>query len=283
VENVGRSLRVMSFNIRLDTSHDGLNAWLYRKDLAAGMVHLHRPDVVGLQEALPGQVDDLAARLPDFAWVGVGRDDGVRKGEFAAIFYRRARFTLLDQGTFWLSETPDVPGSMGWDACCIRIVTWAKLVDVATDTVFFFYNTHFDQAGMVARRESARRLLKDIHTRAGSLPVIVAGDFNCAESATPYRWSTGGLQKIPLRLYDAKIQTATPHHGPSGTFHAFTGELRDRIDYIFVSEAVRVLRHATLADYWDGGRYPSDHMPVVADLTFAKFSEEADGNQSVGI
>jgi len=158
----------MSFNIRLNTAHDGPNAWPYRKDLAASMVLLHQPDIVGLQEALPDQVDDLAARLPDFAWLGVGRDDGARKGEFAAIFYRRARLTLLDQGTFWLSKTPDVPGSLGWDACCIRIVTWAKVMDVATDAVFFFYNTHFDQAGAVARRESARWLLKDIHARAGA-------------------------------------------------------------------------------------------------------------------
>jgi len=118
-------LRLMSFNIRLNTSGDGPHAWPYRKDLAASILHLHQPDVVGLQEALPDQVDDLAARLPDFAWVGVGRDDGVRQGEFAAIFYRRARLTLLDQGTFWLSQTPNIPGSLGWDAACIRIVTWA--------------------------------------------------------------------------------------------------------------------------------------------------------------
>jgi endonuclease/exonuclease/phosphatase family metal-dependent hydrolase len=268
VDDTNHFLRVMTFNIRLNTSHDGPNAWPYRKDLAASMLHLHHPDIVGLQEALPEQMDDLATRLPDFAWVGVGRDDGARKGEFAAIFYRRARLTLLEQGTFWLSKTPDVPGSLGWDACCIRIVTWAQLVDVATGAVFFLYNTHFDQAGAIARRESARRLLKDIHQRAGTTPVIVVGDLNCTEVATPYRWLTGGLSTSPLRLYDAKTQSAMPHHGPSGTFHAFTGALRDRIDYIFVSENLRVLRHATLADYWDGGRYPSDHMPVVADVKF---------------
>lgn len=259
-------LRVMSFNIRLNTSGDGLNAWPHRKDLAASMLHLHQPDVVGLQEALPDQVDDLAARLLDYAWVGVGRDDGARKGEFAAIFYRRARLTLLDQGTFWLSETPDVPGSLGWGAACIRIVTWAQLRDTATETTFFFYNAHFDHRGKAARKESARLLLKDALTRAGAAPVIVIGDLNCDEDAPAYRLLTGGAADIPLRLWDAKTQTATPHHGPSGTFHAFTGELRDRIDYIFVSEGIHVLRHATLADYWDGGRYPSDHMPVVADV-----------------
>ncbi len=259
-------LRVMSFNIRVNVSGDGLNAWPYRKDLAASMVHLHQPDVVGLQEALSDQVDDLAARLPDFAWVGVGRDDGACQGEFAAIFYRRARFAFLDQGTFWLSKTPDVPGRLGWDAACVRIATWAKLRDTASDAEFFFYNTHFDHVGVVARRESARLLLKDMHARAGALPVILVGDFNCASDATPYRWLTGGLGKIPLRLYDAQTRSARPHHGPTGTFHAFTGIPRERIDYIFVTEGIDVLRHAILADYWDGGRYPSDHMPVVADV-----------------
>jgi endonuclease/exonuclease/phosphatase family metal-dependent hydrolase len=261
-------LRVMSFNIRLNIVHDGSNAWPYRKDLAASMLHLYRPDVVGLQEALPDQVDDLAVRLPDYAWVGVGRDDGARKGEFAAIFYRRARLTLLDQGTFWLSETPDVPGSLGWDAACIRITTWVQLRDTATDTTFSFYNTHFDHRGEKARDESARLLLKVAHTRAGATPVVVVGDLNCDEDAPAYRLLTDGAEDIPFCLWDAKTQSATPHHGPTGTFHAFTGALRERIDYIFVSAGVHVLRHATLADHWDGGRYPSDHMPVVADVTF---------------
>lgn len=262
------TIRVMSFNIRLNISHDGPNAWPYRKDLAASMVHLHQPDIVGLQEVLPDQVDDLVARLPDFDWVGVGRDDGVRKGEFAPIFYRRVRLTLLDQGTFWLSETPDIPGSLGWDADCIRITTWAQFLDTATNTTFLFYNTHFDHRGKVARKESARLLLKDALTRAGMVPVIVVGDLNCNERAPAYRLLTDDADDIPFRLWDAKTQSATPHHGPSGTFHAFTGELRERIDYIFVSKGIHVLRHATLADYWDGKRYPSDHMPVVADVVF---------------
>ncbi len=270
MESSPSPLRVMSFNIRLNVSGDGLNAWPYRKDLAAGLFHQHQPDLVGLQEALADQVDDLAACLPDFAWVGIGREDGVRKGEFAAIFYRRVRLTVLDQGTFWLSQTPDVPGSLGWDAACVRIVTWAKLRDTATDSVFFFYNTHFDHRGEQARQASARLLLKDVHTRAGAAPVIVVGDLNGDEQSPAYRLLTGDATDAPLRLRDAKTQSATPHQGPAGTFHAFTGELRERIDYIFVSENIHVLRHATLTDYWDSGRYPSDHLPVVADVTLGK-------------
>jgi endonuclease/exonuclease/phosphatase family metal-dependent hydrolase len=115
--------------------------------------------------------------------------------------------------------------------------------------------------------------------RAGTAPVIAVGDLNCDEDAAAYRLLTGGAEDIPFHLWDAKTQSATPHHGPSATFHAFSGVLRERIDYIFVSEGIFVLRHATLADYWDGGRYPSDHMPAVADLALAMISEGTDDNQ----
>jgi endonuclease/exonuclease/phosphatase family metal-dependent hydrolase len=258
-------LRVMAFNIRYDNPRDGDNAWPHRKDLAASMLRLHRPDVVGMQEALAGQVEDLAARLPDFAWVGVGRDDGATRGEFAAVFYRRARLTPLENGTFWLSETPAIPGSMGWDAHCVRTVTWGRFRDNATGGPFLFLNTHFDHAGKRARRESALMLLDRVHALAGAAPVVVTGDLNCTEASATYRLLTQGRSAADFRLHDAKVQAETPHHGPTGTFHAFTGVLRARIDYIFVSKNVRVLRHATLADHRDG-RYPSDHMPVVADV-----------------
>jgi len=260
-------LRIMTFNIRYDNPRDGDNAWPQRKDLAASMLRLHRSDVVGLQEALAEQVADLAVRLPDFAWVGVGRDDGATQGEFAAVFYRRPRLTPLEQGTFWLSETPETPGSMGWDAHCVRTVTWVRFQDNATGTPFVFLNTHFDHAGERARREGALLLLDRVHALAGDAPVVVTGDLNCTEASATYRLLTQGGNGDVLRLHDAKVQSATPHHGPTGTFHAFTGVLRARIDYIFVSANVRVLRHATLADHWDGDRYPSDHMPVVADVT----------------
>lgn len=267
-------LRVMSFNIRYNNPRDGDNAWPHRKDLAASMLHLHRPDVVGMQEALAEQVEDLAKRLPDFAWTGVGRDDGATQGEFAAVFYRRTRLTLLENGTFWLSETPEIPGSMGWDAHCVRTVTWVRFCDNATGAPFVFLNTHFDHAGKHARRESALLLLDRAHALAGDakgdtsviLPVVVTGDLNCTETSETYHLLVQGGEDGGFRLSDAKTRSETPHHGPVGTFHAFTGVLRARIDYIFVSEGVRILRHATLADHWDG-RYPSDHMPVVADVT----------------
>lgn len=258
-------LRVMSFNIRYNNPKDSDNAWSHRKDMAASMVHLHRPDVIGLQEVLIDQLEDLAARLPDFAWVGVGREDGATQGEFAATFYRRARLMLLENGTFWLSETPETPGRIGWDAHCVRTATWCRFRDNVTGAPFVFLNTHFDHAGERARRASALMLLARAHALAGDAPVIVTGDLNCYETSETYRLLAQSGGEGGFRLYDAKTQSEAPHHGPAATFHAFTGVLRSRIDYIFVTEDVRVLRHATLADHWDG-RYPSDHMPVVADV-----------------
>ena len=258
-------LRVMSFNIRLDTPHDGLHAWPYRKDRVFSLLRFHRPDIIGLQEVRGAQLADLEASLSGFAWLGVGRDDGREAGEFAAIFYRLERLELLDQGNFWLSKTPDVPGSINWKACCIRIVTWAKFLDRLTGQVFFLFNTHFDQASKKARRKSASLLLERLPAIAADAPLIVTGDLNCGEHSKPYHILTQGPFADGGHLQDAKVQSLTPHYGPTATFHAFTGILRSRIDYIFVVNGIRVLQHATLTDHW-GGRYPSDHYPVIADM-----------------
>ncbi len=269
------SLRAMSFNIRYDNPHDGLNAWSYRRERVASILNLHRPDVVGLQEGRLHQVADLVRALPDFAWLGVGRDDGASLGEFAAIFYRPDRLALLDKGNFWLSKTPDVPGSTDWDACCIRIVTWARFFDQITQQEFFFFNTHFDQASKKARRMSAVLLLKRIPALAGSTPLLLTGDLNCDEAAKPYRILTEG--EGGWYLQDARTASATPHHGPSATFHAFTGIYQERIDYIFVANGMSVLRHATLADHWDGC-YASDHCPVLADVVIASKAESQEAS-----
>ena len=257
-------LRVMTFNIRYNNPNDGDNAWPYRKDLAGEMFRRHQPDVAGLQEALAEQVEDLAACLPDFAWVGVGREDGASEGEFAAVFYRTERLTLLESGTFWLSETPETPG-LGWDAHCVRTVTWVRFQDNVTGAPFVFLNTHFDHASKRARHESALLLLERAQKLSGGLPVVVTGDLNCVPISKTYRLLTRDHKDSDFRLFDAKSKSETLHHGPAATFHAFTGKLRARIDYIFVSAGVRVLRHVTLTDDWEG-RYPSDHTPVVADV-----------------
>ena len=256
-------LRIMTFNVRLNTPADGKNAWPHRKEMAASMIRFHRADAAGLQEALLGQNRDLAERLPGYEWIGVGRANGKKKGEYNSIFYRTERLQALEHDTFWLSESPSKPGSMGWDAACPRIVTWARFRDRRTGRQFYLFNTHFDHRGRKARRKSARLLLSRMRRIADGAPTVVTGDFNCAEGSAPYRILT---EQGPLR--DGFHASERPHHGPVGTFTGFdTGRPPERrIDYIFVTGGVRVLRHGTLSDRRDG-RYPSDHLPVLAEGT----------------
>jgi len=151
------TLHVMTWNIRYDNPGDGENAWPHRKDWVAEIIRREKADIIGLQEVLKGQLDDLTQRLPEMVAYGVGRDDGKMKGEYAPILYRRDRFELLDKSTFWLSKTPDVSGSKDWDAALTRIASWVKLKDKQTGKVFYFINTHFDHRGAEARLQSAVR------------------------------------------------------------------------------------------------------------------------------
>ncbi len=254
-------LRVMSFNIRYDEPRDKENAWPNRKELVGSMIRFHRADLVGVQEALKHQLKDLEQLLPEFAWLGVGRDDGNEAGEFSAILYRKDRFTLVENATFWLSETPSVPGSKGWDAAFPRIVTWAKFKDNSSSKTFFHFNTHFDHRGVRAREESARLLLERIERIAGRTPVIVTGDFNFNEVSTGYKIL---VAKDSLR--DARYASQHGHHGPTSTFSEFKALVSEwRIDYVMVKGSVKVLQHGALADTWDG-RFPSDHLPVLAEV-----------------
>lgn len=248
-----------TWNLRLDTSSDGPNAWPHRRDAVRALIRWHGFDLLGTQEAMAHQVDDLEA-LTEFGRTGVGRDDGARGGEFAAIFYRRSRFALQAEGTFWLSPTPDQP-SMGWDArCCKRIASWARLQDRASGRSFFVLSAHFDHEGVVARRESARLLLRQMATLAAGLPIVCMGDFNTTPGTEP-------IQLMTAQLADARAASATAPYGPVGTFNDFKldAPLLDRIDYVFVSPGVRVLKYGVLSDSVDR-RYPSDHHPVVVQL-----------------
>lgn len=264
-----RYLRVMTFNIRYDEPRDAENAWPNRKELVASMVRFHHADVVGLQEALKRQIDDLQRLLPEYAWVGLGRDDGKVGGEFSAIFYRKSRFINLASATFWLSETPDVP-SKGWDASYPRIVTWVKFKDKANGTTFFHFNTHFDHRGVQARQESARLLLQRIYKIAGLSPAVVTGDFNFKEDTVAYQILTEkNAAKAPgshAVLQDARYLSQGGHHGPTSTFNEFKALVPDmKIDYVLVKGKVRVLQHGALSDTWNG-RFPSDHLPVLAEI-----------------
>ena len=258
-------LDVMSYNLRLDVASDGPNAWPYRRDWVAALVRFHEADVVGVQEALAPMLADLDRRLPGFARVGVGRADGREGGEFSAILYRTDRLALLDQGTFWLSPTPEVPGSKGWDAAIERVATWARFRDKLTGCSHLHLNTHFDHMGEQARQESARLIRHRLATLADGLPVVVTGDLNADPGSTPYRILTsdtvgGGV--APLR--DAFDTSQTGHYGPTSTWTEFRAiEPGRRIDYVLVSADIPVLLHGILPDSWDG-RFPSDHLPVLA-------------------
>lgn len=263
------SFRLMSFNIRVNLPSDGENAWPHRKEMVASTIQYHDPDMIGVQEARIEQVQDLADRLPDYSWFGVGRDDGSMAGEFMAIFYRTDRFHLLEDSTFWLSQTPHKPG-LGWDAAYIRTVTSGKFKDLRSNKVFYLLNTHFDNKGEIARVNSAHQILDYVNTLEKNTPVLVTGDFNATPDSQPYRVLTGDDEgRDRLSLIDAIEISELRHHGPTGTFSGFditslAGDLR-RIDYIFVSEGVAVEKHATLSDSFDG-RLPSDHLPIVADI-----------------
>jgi len=259
------SLRIMTFNVRVNVASDSSNAWPYRKDTAVSMIRFHKADIAGLQEALKEQVDDLAARLPEYGWFGIGRDDGKDAGEFMAVFYRTDRFDVLIDSTFWLSENPSTPG-LSWDAACNRVVTLGKFKDKKTDKIFYLFNTHFDHKGQIARRESSKLLLKSINGIAGTSPVIVTGDFNSTPDSEHYKILTQGDNGI--KLIDSKNVSYYPHHGPTGTWTGFKTAYypnRQPIDYIFIRNNVKVLLHGTLSDSFDG-RFPTDHMPVLAEI-----------------
>lgn len=254
-------LNIMTFNIRLNVASDSLNAWPYRKDQVASQVLFHDTHILGVQEALHEQMTDLATRLPGFKYVGVGRDDGKTKGEYSAIFYDTARLQVLTSGTFWLSLTPEVPGSKSWDAAITRIVTWGQFKDRKTRKVFYVFNTHFDHIGKQARAESAKLILERIRSYTGNLPVILTGDFNSKPDDLPIQTITDPSNQYSL--FDTKALSVTKHYGPQGTFNGFGPREVDNqpIDFIFVRKGIKVLKHATLSQTWNG-RFSSDHFPV---------------------
>lgn len=277
-------MRCMSFNIRNAYGDQDENAWSTRAEMVAGMIRFHRPDIAGLQEVLLNQLEDMERLLPEYGFVGVGRDDGDKKGEFVNVMYRKQRFELLASGSFWLSEQPEQPGSMGWDAACSRVTTWAKFRDRLDGTEFLHMNTHFDHIGVVAVRESAHLLRERAAGLAGGIPVVLTGDFNCTNTTEPYRILTDA--EGPVRLRDASAIAAYKHFGPDFTFHGFDRkelakqmfpreyqaetaglEADSPIDFIFVSDQVSVQAFGILADH-RAGKFPSDHLPIVADIAW---------------
>lgn len=268
----GASLDVMSFNIRYNNPGDSLDAWPERSQDVATLIRYHAPHAVGLQEALRGQLDDLARALPEYAWLGEGRSREERGNEYSAILYRRDRLRVVESGTFWLSETPDAAFSRGWDAALERIATWARFEVLGAEAGpgggrvaarFVHLNTHFDHRGEQARLESARLIAAWTKANAGDDPVVVTGDLNTLPGSPPVAALT------ETGLLDAFTATSTPHYGPTGTWNGFRAiEVDRRIDYIFVDARVRVEAHAILPGIRPNGRFASDHLPVLAHIRF---------------
>ena len=255
---------VMTYNIRLDLASDGDNAWQYRRHALTSLVAYYAPDLVGMQEVLLHQKQEIEADLPGYAFVGQGRDDGRSTGEHAPLGYRRDRFQPVASGTFWLSPTPEIPGK-GWDAAYPRIASWARLWDKGAMRSLLVVNTHMDHVGSTARIEGARLIRRWIgtHRKRGDTLVLM-GVFNTPKGSPAYAAITEPGEGA---LRDTLTISRTPHFGPLGTFTAFRIEQVEEapIDHIFVGDGVTVLRHATLTQQ-TGGELPSDHYPVLADL-----------------
>ena len=259
----GEQLRVMTFNIRYDNKGDSAQQWSLRKAGVAQILNSQAIDLLGAQEVLKNQLDDLVAMLPHHNFIGVGRDDGKEAGEYAPLFYDTRRFQLKEGGYFWLSETPEV-ASIGWDAACARIVTWGYFYDREAQQELVCFNLHLDHVGKVARRESLALLTKHIAPFIqAQIPVIVMGDFNAAPSEE--------LMQHPLPLLDSYLESPVKE-GPSWSFHNF-GRIplpeRQRIDYIFYSPLLAPINYQSIhPSNEEGVCFLSDHTPVVVTFGY---------------
>jgi endonuclease/exonuclease/phosphatase family metal-dependent hydrolase len=253
----------MSFNIRYGTANDGPDAWPHRRAQLIGLLAREAPDVIGTQEALRFQLDEIRAALPHYGAVGVGRDDGREAGEYAAILFDTRRLELVAGGTFWLSDTPAVPGSATWGNRVTRICTWARLRERATGRGVAVYNVHLDHESQPARERGVALVLERIRARADGRPagepVLLLGDFNAGE-ANP------AVARVRAAGFRDAFRVRHPAEPLAGTFNAFRGDSTgDKIDYVFVPADAAVLHAAILRDQ-EAGRFPSDHFPVTARL-----------------
>lgn len=268
---------VMSFNIRYGTANDGANRWENRREMVFDVIRKHNPDVVGLQEALGYQIDEIRKALPQYAKIGVGRDDGKTKGEYCAILYRSDKFEVRQGGTFWLSDTPEVPGSITWGNACTRICTWARLAEKKSRRAFYHYNLHLDHISQPSREKSMILLTERIGSRKHPDPFVVTGDFNAGENNPAILFLKGkttlaGKGRAESANPVPMVDTFRVLHRDAakvGTFNGFRGtDTGEKIDFVLMPPEVKVLDAQILHDNVEG-RYPSDHFPVMARLRFA--------------
>ncbi len=263
IYSYAQTLDVITYNIRLNTASDGENAWPLRKDYLTAQIQFYEPDIFGVQEATPVQVEEITSILTQYNVVGIGRD-GEGLGESSNIYFKKDRFILKETNTFWLSETPNEI-SMGWDAACKRVCTYALLKDKLSKKQLWVFNTHLDHIGEVARTKGLQLILEKIKkVNIKNFPVLLMGDFN----SEPTSERIIELNKV---MDDSKNVSEQKSFGPLGTFNGFKHNepVTKLIDYIFISKNsnFRVLKHAILSDSKDL-KYPSDHLPVYVKLIY---------------
>ena len=247
---------IMSYNIRYSTQNDNENWWEHRKEEVAQLIDYYSPEILGIQEGLDKQVKYLDTFLSNYSYVGVGRDDGKLKGEYAAIFYKHERLKLISTKTYWLSETPDEI-SIGWDASFKRVVTFGEFYDIQTKDTLYVFNCHFDHKGKISRKKSAELILQIIEDKKiTNKKVIVMGDLNCEPDDEP-------MELLKVNLDDTYSSAATVTYGPVGTFNEFNTEmlLQRRIDYILVKN-IEVKEYRHIDDRRKNNLFPSDHLPI---------------------
>jgi endonuclease/exonuclease/phosphatase family metal-dependent hydrolase len=267
-------IRAMTFNIRYGTADDGRNRWENRRDAVFDVLRENQPDLIGLQEALRFQIDQIRRALTEYGELGVGRDDGKTQGEYCAILYRLTRFNVDESWTFWFSDTPKVPGSNQWGNACVRICTWARLLDKKSGGGLYIYNLHLDHVSQQGREKSVILLTKRIAERKHKDPFVVTGDFNAGQNNPAVMYlkgkavfddGRGGKLTNPVLMVDT-FRVLHPDATEVGTFHEFKGGTTgEKIDYIFAPPGVVVVESQIIRTQYNG-RWPSDHFPVTARL-----------------
>lgn len=261
ITNNSTEIKVMTFNIRYGSADDGENSWEYRKKILFDVVRDYNADVIGMQEVLKFQLDELLLELQSYSYVGAGRDDGKTAGEYSPILFSKERFILDTTETFWFSDTPKIPGSKSWGNNITRICTWAKLFDKFTRKNIYVFNLHLDHQSAESRRKSAEALIKKINEMKISQPIILTGDFNCSEDE----------ETIKTILNFGLIDTYRILHAKSnneGTFNGFKGDdTGSKIDFIFTSKDFKSVDSKIIKTNWNG-KYPSDHFPVTAVIKY---------------
>ena len=250
----------MTYNIRYGTANDGDDRWEVRRPRAMAILTKHKPDLVGLQEALSFQIEEIRRELPHYGVVGVGRDDGRLAGEHSAILYDTRRLVALRSDTFWFSDTPSVPGSKHWGNGITRACTWAYFRDLKTGRFFWHFNLHLDHQSQPSRLKSAELLIRRVKERSPDDPAIITGDFNVGEENPVVATVKAGGFRDSFRVLHPDAKNV-------GTFHGFQQPGTDKIDYVFVDDRTNVSESTILDEKFDG-RYPSDHFLVSATITF---------------